>query len=74
MPGIFDATLFRQSLAAVAGVPVLSIGGFGMSSFQAAAKRSLDIIGFSTLAACPRSCARHCRPGGQAVVARPCPV
>jgi exopolysaccharide biosynthesis polyprenyl glycosylphosphotransferase len=44
VPGIFDATLFRQSLATVAGVPVLSIGGFGMSRFQAGAKRLLDII------------------------------
>ena len=44
VPGIFDATLFRQSLAEVAGVPVLSIGGFGMSRFQAGAKRFLDII------------------------------
>lgn len=44
VPGILDATLFRQSLAEVAGVPVLSIGGFGMSSVQAGAKRVLDII------------------------------
>lgn len=44
VPGIFDATLFRQSLAAVAGVPVLSIGGFGISVFQAGAKRFLDIV------------------------------
>lgn len=44
VPGIFDATLFRQSLGEVAGVPVLSLGGFGMSRFQAGAKRFLDII------------------------------
>jgi exopolysaccharide biosynthesis polyprenyl glycosylphosphotransferase len=45
VPGIFDATLFRQSLGDVGGVPVLSLGGFGMSGHQAAAKRLLDIIG-----------------------------
>jgi exopolysaccharide biosynthesis polyprenyl glycosylphosphotransferase len=44
VPGIFDATLFRQTLTEIAGVPVLSIGGFGMSRFQAVAKRSLDIV------------------------------
>jgi exopolysaccharide biosynthesis polyprenyl glycosylphosphotransferase len=44
VPGIFDATLFRQSLSEVGGVPVLSIGGVGMNWFQAAAKRLLDII------------------------------
>jgi exopolysaccharide biosynthesis polyprenyl glycosylphosphotransferase len=44
VPGMFDASLFRQSLTAVAGVPVLSIGGFGMSRFQTGAKRFLDII------------------------------
>jgi exopolysaccharide biosynthesis polyprenyl glycosylphosphotransferase len=49
VPGIFDATLFRQSLGEVGGVPVLSLGGFGMSGLQAAAKRLLDIIGSALL-------------------------
>ncbi|MGH7843365.1 MAG: sugar transferase [Candidatus Binataceae bacterium] len=45
VPGLFDATLFRQSLGEFAGVPVLSIGGYGLDATEAAAKRFLDIVG-----------------------------
>jgi exopolysaccharide biosynthesis polyprenyl glycosylphosphotransferase len=43
VPGIFDATLFRQEMGNFAGIPVLSIGGYGLSDLETAAKRFLDV-------------------------------
>ena len=45
VPGMFDATLFRQTLDDLAGVPVLSVGGYGLSQLEAGAKRLFDIVG-----------------------------
>ena len=45
VPGIFDATLFRQDLNDFDGIPVLSLGGYGLSRLQAGAKRFFDIVG-----------------------------
>jgi exopolysaccharide biosynthesis polyprenyl glycosylphosphotransferase len=44
VPGMFDASLFRQSLNDLAGVPVLSLGGYGLTRLQQASKRFLDIV------------------------------
>jgi exopolysaccharide biosynthesis polyprenyl glycosylphosphotransferase len=49
VPGIFDARLFRQSLDSFAGVPVLSLGGHGLSRSQAVTKRVVDVVGSLTL-------------------------
>jgi exopolysaccharide production protein ExoY len=49
VPGMFDATLFRQSLNDLAGVPVLSLGGYGLTRLQAAVKRFVDIVGSAIL-------------------------
>src|SRR5208282_5218539 len=48
IPGIFDATLFRQSLSDFAGIPVLSVGGYGLDEVQSAAKRTIDVVGSLT--------------------------
>lgn len=45
VPGLFDGTLFRQSLHEFAGVPVLSVGGYGNDLIEDAAKRFLDLVG-----------------------------
>jgi exopolysaccharide biosynthesis polyprenyl glycosylphosphotransferase len=45
VPGVFNGSLFRQSLNEFAGTPVLSIGGHGLDATEAAAKRLLDIVG-----------------------------
>lgn len=45
VPCILDARQFRQSLSEVAGIPVLSLGGHGLSRPEAVAKRSFDIVG-----------------------------
>jgi exopolysaccharide biosynthesis polyprenyl glycosylphosphotransferase len=45
VPGLFDGTLFRQSLDEFAGVPVLSIGGHGADPIEEIAKRFLDFVG-----------------------------
>jgi exopolysaccharide biosynthesis polyprenyl glycosylphosphotransferase len=45
VPSLLDAKLFRQSLGELSGVPVLSIGGWGMDRLECAVKRSVDIIG-----------------------------
>lgn len=44
VPGIFDATLFREEMLHFAGIPVLSIGGCGLTDLEATAKRILDIV------------------------------
>jgi len=51
LPGMFDVRLFRQELDDFAGVPVLSIGGNGLSVPQAILKRSVDICGAGLLLA-----------------------
>ena len=43
LPGMFDIRLFRQELDDFAGVPVLSIGGKGLNTLQAALKRLIDV-------------------------------
>lgn len=45
VPGLFNATLFRQSLNEFAGAPVISVGGPGLDATEAAAKRFLDVVG-----------------------------
>jgi exopolysaccharide production protein ExoY len=45
VPAIFDATLFKTSLDDFAGVPIVSIGGFGLSRLQHLAKRLVDVAG-----------------------------
>ena len=45
VPGLFDGSLFRQSLEDFAGIPVLSLGGHGVDPIEAAAKRFLDLVG-----------------------------
>jgi len=45
VPGIFDARQFRQGLTEFAGIPLLTIGGYGLSLPRAAAKRVFDIAG-----------------------------
>lgn len=45
VPSLLDAKLFRQSLGELSGVPVLSLGGWGMDRVECAVKRSIDIIG-----------------------------
>ncbi len=49
LPGMFDVRLFRQELDDFAGVPVLSIGGNGLSAPQAAFKRLVDVLGATFL-------------------------
>jgi exopolysaccharide production protein ExoY len=49
VPGLFDATLFRQNLEEFAGIPVLSVGGHGVDVVEAAAKRVIDIAGSAVL-------------------------
>jgi exopolysaccharide biosynthesis polyprenyl glycosylphosphotransferase len=49
VPGLFDGSLFRQSLEDFAGVPVLSLGGHGVDPIEAAAKRFLDLVGSALL-------------------------
>jgi exopolysaccharide production protein ExoY len=44
VPGLLDTTLFRQELGRFAGLPVLSIGGVGLSKVESVAKRLLDVI------------------------------
>ena len=55
LPGMFDVRLFRQELDDFAGVPVLSIGGNGLSALQVAFKRLNDVLGAALLLAllCP---------------------
>jgi exopolysaccharide biosynthesis polyprenyl glycosylphosphotransferase len=43
LPGIFDATLFRQEMGHLAGIPLLSIGGCGLSDLERVTKRFLDV-------------------------------
>lgn len=52
---MFDVRLFRQELDDFAGVPVLSIGGNGLSAPQMAFKRLVDVLGATLLLAllCP---------------------
>lgn len=45
VPGILDATLFKTSFDEFAGVPIVSVGGSGMSRIQRAAKRFVDVVG-----------------------------
>ncbi len=45
VPALFDASLFRQDLNDFDGIPVLSLGGYGLSRLQSGAKRFLDIVG-----------------------------
>jgi exopolysaccharide production protein ExoY len=45
VPGIFDARQFRQGLTEFAGIPLLTVGGYGLSLTHAAAKRAFDIAG-----------------------------
>lgn len=45
VPGVFDATLFREEIRHFAGIPVLSIGGYGLSDLETRAKRFLDVAG-----------------------------
>jgi exopolysaccharide biosynthesis polyprenyl glycosylphosphotransferase len=45
VPGVFDATLFRQTLDEFAGIPVLSIGGQGNDALGTAVKRVVDAAG-----------------------------
>ncbi|HTW86636.1 MAG TPA: sugar transferase [Candidatus Binataceae bacterium] len=49
VPGMFDVTLFRQSLSHLAGLPVLSLGGYGLTQLQAMAKRFVDMVGSAVL-------------------------
>jgi len=49
LPGVFDVQLFRQELDDFAGVPVLSIGGNGLNTAQAALKRLVDVLGAALL-------------------------
>lgn len=44
VPGIFDARLFRQDLTEFAGIPLLTIGGYGLSLPQRLAKRVFDVF------------------------------
>ncbi len=50
--GMFDASLFRQSLYQFAGIPIVSIGGRGMSRFQVFVKRAIDVVGSAVLLVC----------------------
>lgn len=45
VPGFFDAKQFRQSLSEFAGIPILSLGGYGLSPAATIGKRLLDICG-----------------------------
>ena len=45
VPGILDATLFKTSFDEFAGVPIVSVGGSGLSQIQRTAKRLLDVVG-----------------------------
>lgn len=45
VPGIFDARQFRQDLTEFAGIPLLTIGGYGLSLPHTAIKRVFDIAG-----------------------------
>jgi len=45
VPGILDTTLFKTSFDEFAGVPIVSVGGSGLSQIQRAAKRLLDVVG-----------------------------
>ncbi len=45
VPAIIDASLFRQDVNDFDGIPVLSLGGYGLNGLQAGAKRLLDIVG-----------------------------
>lgn len=45
VPAFFDARLFRQDLNDFDGIPVLSLGGYGLSRMQSGTKRFLDIVG-----------------------------
>jgi exopolysaccharide biosynthesis polyprenyl glycosylphosphotransferase len=49
VPGLFDGTLFRQSLDDFAGVPVLSVGGHAVDPIEASVKRFVDLLGASVL-------------------------
>jgi exopolysaccharide production protein ExoY len=49
VPGLFDGSLFRQSVEDFAGVPVLSVGGHGVDPIEAVAKRFLDLVGSAVL-------------------------
>ena len=45
VPGIFDARRFRQHLTEFAGIPLLTVGGYGLSLPQRVAKRVFDVAG-----------------------------
>ncbi len=45
VPGIFDARQFRQGVTEFAGIPLLTVGGYGLTWPNAAAKRAFDIAG-----------------------------
>jgi exopolysaccharide production protein ExoY len=44
IPSLLDTRLFRQSLGDVAGIPVLSVSKGELNPFQAAVKRSVDLV------------------------------
>lgn len=45
VPGILDARRFRQALTEFAGIPLLTVGGYGLSLPQTVAKRIFDVTG-----------------------------
>jgi exopolysaccharide production protein ExoY len=45
VPGFLDAKQFRQSLSEFAGIPILSLGGYGLSPGEAILKRTCDVLG-----------------------------
>ena len=44
VPGFFDAKHFRQGLSEFGGIPILSLGGYGLSLGEAILKRTFDIV------------------------------
>jgi exopolysaccharide biosynthesis polyprenyl glycosylphosphotransferase len=45
VPCLLDGSYFRRDLNEIAGVPVLSLGGYGLSRPEAFLKRAVDIVG-----------------------------
>ena len=52
VPGFLDAKHFRQGLSEFAGIPILSLGGYGLSPAEAILKRAFDIVGSIGLLIC----------------------
>lgn len=49
VPCLLDGTRFRRDLNEINGVPVLSLGGYGLSRPEAFLKRVFDVVGSSLL-------------------------